>query len=142
MRIVQATQQDLDSVYHLNQQIKLWLPNYRWDRKWWIQEEIEAGNFHVLTNPQVVGALCLNLDDAEQGYIETITLHPEQHGRGLGRKLVNFAVQQSKNAGKSFLTVGSFCRYNVKDFYLKCGFQLESIDRFEGCPYYQFSMEL
>lgn len=90
--------------------------------------------FQCLTNPvrevhvaemenQIVGALILHLDGALNGYIQTIGVHPDWRGRGLGTRLIRFAEErifrQSPNA---FLCVSSF-NQRAQQFYERLGYR-------------------
>jgi len=145
MRIVQASLEDLKSIYDINKQLHLPIKAYPWDKKYWIREEIKQGSFYVLRNRSVFGAMCLQLDieDENEANIETIAIRSDKQKRGFGRQLVNFAIEKAKEQKKSILTVLSFCEHNAKDFYLKCGFQLEEgLGSYYQYPYYSFFMRL
>mgnify|MGYP001593010270 CR=1 FL=1 len=78
-----------------------------------------------------------------EAYIESLAVRSDKHYKGMGRKLVEFAKWKSRDKEKSILTVESFCVYDVKDFYIKCGFKLDpELGEYYKHKCYKFSMEL
>ncbi|MFK3937496.1 GNAT family N-acetyltransferase [Alkalihalobacillus sp. NPDC078783] len=56
----------------------------------------------------------------EHGYMEDIIVHPDYQGLGIGLKLINELVTESKRAGIEIITV-TFAEENTK-FYERAGF--------------------
>ncbi len=148
MRILQAAQKDLDAIVFLNKQLTLDGINCMWNASKWVSEEIENGSIHVLKDQkQVLGALCIHLhvpENTGEAWIETLAVHPCRHQRGYGSTLVNFAKQYASGDNKTLLTAGAFCAYNVRGFYLKCGFTPgPRVHFYNGIrPFYWFYMRL
>lgn len=147
MKINTAELSNFDSIFSLNQQLTLPIKPYPWNKKYWIKQQIRNGSFYIVEERVVYSAMCLHheLEDSpEEAYIETISVRRDKQRKGVGRSLVEFAIQQARQTGKTKLTVESFCEFNVKDFYLKCGFQLEpEIGIYqEKYPFYCFIINL
>ena len=155
MRIVTATLKELEAIVSINDQFRASFEKlgevYPLTEEFGevgVREEIEnRDEFVMVDNGQVVGALCLPMVREDipknEGYIEGLAVREDSHGEGIGRKLIEFAKRKSIQAKKSVLTVESFCLFDVRDFYLKCGFNLiPELGEFGGYDYYQFSMPL
>lgn len=131
---------DLGKIENLNRQLHINLPNFIWDRGDWILQEIKNGNFFVLRQEGAIcGAICL-IPHEDELVIETLAVDKSEQGKGVGRKLVEFALDTARSRKVSRVSVESFLFYGVKDFYQKCGFEfdLSPIDIFEGAPYFRF----
>jgi ribosomal protein S18 acetylase RimI-like enzyme len=79
---------------------------------------------HVLTaGDQIAGVLILHLAGPLNGYIQTVAVHPDWRGHGLGTRLMCFAeeriLRQSPNV---FLCVSSF-NHRAQTFYERLGYQ-------------------
>lgn len=148
MQIVKATQADAKFIVALNRQFHLDIPNFRWDTETWITDQIDKGTLHLLKEGKsAYGAVCIQtaLDNLPptDAYIETIATREDLHGKGYGRELINQAALIARDEGKQRLIVESFAKYGLKDFYTKCGFQLEPEQcNFYGYPYNIFTMEI
>ncbi|MDR3459108.1 MAG: GNAT family N-acetyltransferase [Verrucomicrobiae bacterium] len=84
-----------------------------------------AREVHVaeLKHQRVVGALVLHLDGLLNGYIQTIAVHPEAQGHGIGTRLMHFAEERSlRHSPNVFLCVSSFNR-RAQTFYERLGYQ-------------------
>ena len=78
---------------------------------------------YVLRDDEVLGGfLILCLTGAFVGYIQTICIHPEQRGRGLGSKLVAFAEQRIlAEFPNVFMCVSSF-NQDARRLYERLGY--------------------
>jgi len=147
MKIIPATMQNLDEIFSINQELTPPIPisPYPWNKIYWIQKQVREGSFVIAKKRIIYGAMCLfhALEDSEESYIETIAIRKDKQRGGVGRSLVEFAAQQAREKGKKKLIVESFCFWNAKDFYLKCGFKLApELGSYRGQPAYSFSMTL
>ena len=50
------------------------------------------------TEETIVGVIVLNADD-EGFFIDNVAVHPSQHGRGVGKALLEFAEAEARRAG-------------------------------------------
>lgn len=148
MQIVRATLADVKPIVALNKQFHLDIPGFRWDTEAWISDQIDKGTFHLLKDgASTYGAVCIQtaLDNLAptDAYIETIATREDLHGKGYGKKLINQSASIARAEGKHRLIVESFLEYGLKDFYTKCGFQLEpERPDFHGHQYNVFTMEI
>lgn len=140
MQITKANINDLEAIVALNKLFHLDFPEFKWDTPEWVRKEIEDNNYYVARDKSVVASLCLKMKDKE-AHIETIAVQQGMQGNGLGRELIEFAKVQSKQEGKSKLSVESFCDYGLVKFYEKCGFtKSPKLGNYKGHPYYTFSI--
>jgi len=102
-----------------------------------IPESVDDGDYEICDNCVVCEAA---LDEA---YIEALAIRKGHHGKGLGRILVDSAIRRARRAQMPVLNVESFCIYDTRGFYEKCGFELiDDGEDYEGHKYYSFSMKL
>jgi len=77
----------------------------------------------AMVDDQIIGILILHLAGPLNGYIQTIAVHPDWRGRGIGAQLMGFAeeriLRQSPNV---FLCVSAFNR-RAQTFYERLGYQ-------------------
>jgi GNAT superfamily N-acetyltransferase len=140
MKIKKARLRDIPIILEAHKQISLPIKDFGWDEEWWIEESIRFGNFFTINNHAFMS---LEEDNSDTLEITTIVVCPEYHGLGYGKQLVNYAIKRAKRKGYSKLVVGSYTNYNVKDFYINCGFELLKIRRcYKKYKYYDFAMKL
>jgi GNAT superfamily N-acetyltransferase len=137
MQIVSINQQfhDKDSAYNLGG---------RWRENSWTSRETENGNFFVFkSDGNIKGAICL-IQEGKILTIETIAVHKSEQGKGIGRKMIDFAINHAKTNGSTQIKVGSFIFLGVQDFYLKCGFEFDkpATAGFGEDEYYRFIKKL
>jgi N-acetylglutamate synthase-like GNAT family acetyltransferase len=126
MLIKKATLNDLDNIVSLNKLFHIDMPNFYWDTKEWVQKEID--NFYVFKiDNQLIGAISLLIDNSEV-YIETIAVDRKYQSKGYGKALIKFAKNFTKKNNLNILWVNSFESYNLKKFYLSCGFNMFDTD--------------
>lgn len=70
---------------------------------------------------------------AESWYLEALAVHPDYQGRNVGRKLVQWGLEQAEADGVCASVVSA---YGKDEFYTKCGFdeQYGSARQGEGNP--------
>jgi ribosomal protein S18 acetylase RimI-like enzyme len=141
MEITNATSQNLEDIVRLNKQFHLDIPNFKWDTPMWINEELQKGNYFILgEKEQVFGAICLESRD-DGVHIETIAVRSELHRKGLGKKMICYAIDRTKKEGQRKLIVESFLDYGLEGFYLKSGFLKSVLPRvYSGKKYNQYFM--
>jgi GNAT superfamily N-acetyltransferase len=98
---------------------------------------VDFCNYFVLKNRSVCGAIGMEFYE-EEAEIVTLAIEKGSRGKGFGRKLVDFAIDEARGVKNELLTIGSARKYNAEDFYLKCGFKLDYSDD----EYHVFSMKL
>ena len=142
--IEKAKPRDLGQIVRLNKLLHFNLPNFgeedQYDRRDWVSEEIREGNFFVLKRGgNIRGAMCINIS-GKVLTIETLAVDKMRQGKGNGRKLVEFAIDAAIEKGLKSVKVGSFTFLEVRDFYLKCGFEPDILPFWfeKGKKYYRF----
>lgn len=139
MEITNAKSENLQAILELNRQFHLDIANFKWDTPEWINQEIKIGNYIVLKEQEnVLGAMCLESRD-DGVHIETIAIKNELHRKGLGKRLIDYAVDRTKKEGQRKLMVESFLDYGLEGFYIKSGFLKSAIPRvYSGKKYNQY----
>lgn len=143
MRVIRAGEESLGDIIKLNKLFSLDFDWFIWDSQDYVENELRNNAYYVLKDyGRVHGAMCLKMN-GDEAFIETIAVDRKKQRNGLGRKLIEFAKEFSQMNGKSKLIVESFCDYDLKDFYQKCGFICDpKKSYYEGYPYFSFSMKL
>ena len=73
---------------------------------------------------EIVGFVILCMGGAFVGYIQTICIHPDRRGRGLGSRLVAFAEQRIlRESPNVFMCVSSFNR-EARRLYQRLGYRV------------------
>jgi ribosomal protein S18 acetylase RimI-like enzyme len=156
--VLRARQSDVATIAMINAQfdgafkehgLKMPLPKY-WDQRWVAEGVGNSNQFVLREGSNILGAMCLVTDKRfseglsdNEAYIESLAINHEMHSRGFGKRLIDFARKRAIKECKSELSVESFCLYDVKGFYLKCGFELDpEKGELKGYPYYRFFMKL
>jgi ribosomal protein S18 acetylase RimI-like enzyme len=76
------------------------------------------------TGKEIVGFVILCMTGAFVGYIQTIYVHPECRGRGLGSRLVDFSEQRIlRESPNVFMCVSSFNR-DAQRLYERLGYRV------------------
>ncbi|KRT67576.1 MAG: GCN5-like protein N-acetyltransferase [candidate division WWE3 bacterium CSP1-7] len=139
-----AREEDAAEIANLNTLFHLDIPDFKWDDKNWVREQIEQENYFILKeNGVLTGAIDLQIQEDSLS-IETIAVRKELQGKGTGRKLIDFAKDQARQKGKPKLTVESFTDYGLESFYQKVGFGKDDpyLGDYQGKPYYRFIMDV
>ena len=140
--VVKAKSADVAAIVELNKQFHKPLRGFVWDTPGWIAGEIAEGNYYVIRDAQgVAAAMCLPVGrhDAD---IHTMAVRADLHGQGLGKVLVDHAIDLCRKAGVRELSVMSYCSYGVKGFYEGCGFNCSGTRGRGDSEYYCFSMDI
>lgn len=126
MRVKKAKMQDLDEIVRINQAIKVDIKEADWHTRDYIRTYVEDGCYFLIKEDEkVYGAICI--DEMIKNKLQIITLAVKKRSRkkGIGKRLVGFAVKEAKKRGLDSIGVYSLTQYGVKDFYISCGFEKE-----------------
>ena len=98
--------------------------------------------FGMFMNGKQVGVAAVEKRDTGEPYmkgeyyLERLAVLPEHWHGGLGRELVNFAIDYCKKLGVKKLYLGMVNEHKVlKDWYLSLGFKEIEIKKFERLPF-------
>ncbi len=95
----------------------------KFDNPDWVGDRIN--NFLVIRDEKgLAGCLCLSVH-TDHAKIDTLNVRSGRTGQGIGRALLEHAVQTAREAKLKEIRVGSAPRYGARGFYLKHGFQLD-----------------
>ena len=86
-----------------------------------------------------MGVMSLN-DLSKTLEIGTLAVQRSQCREGVGSYLVRFAIAKAERAGKRKVSVGSFCFYGAKNFYLRSGFRIVSTYAYRGHRSHDFEL--
>ena len=137
-----ATQADVRGIVALNQSFHLDIEDFHWDRPEWVQRLVSSRCYFVLEHESVLqAAICLIVEGSDV-VLDTIAVSEQARGQGIGRRLVAWAARAAAAAGKSRLVVGSFCAYDLRDFYVKCGFEYDGIELCMGHESHSLHIDL
>jgi GNAT superfamily N-acetyltransferase len=136
MEIEKATPAHLEEIIRINKAFDIMSPGFM--NEYRTQDMIDLGCFYIVKeDDEVVGAMCLT-ENYDLMTVYTIAVDEGHRRRGVGRALIEFAVDEGKRRGDTTLEVTSNKLFKTKDFYLRCGFALEA-DYGDG---YLFSMRI
>ncbi len=95
-----------------------------------IQEYIERGYcFMAYMNEELVGVFVLIQTDSEIYEIVNIVVKEEYQGRGVGKKLIQEAIDEAKKLGARFIEIGTGNSSILQlRLYQKSGFRIIGID--------------
>ncbi|RPF55270.1 GNAT family N-acetyltransferase [Aquisalibacillus elongatus] len=95
-----------------------------------IEDYLKRGKcFIAISSEIVVGVYVLLPTRPETIELVNIAVAEEQHGRGIGKRLVLHAIQTAKTDGYKTIEVGTGnSSINQLTLYQKCGFRITSID--------------
>jgi|GEM_PF-5642936 len=147
MQIIQAGMEHCDNLLELNKTLHLDIPKFKWDTGEYITEEISKGGCYIAKDTirgkdKFLGSISMK-SYGNKGCIDKLIVDKNYQGKGVGKSLVNFAIDWSKARGKNELLIESFCQYNVAGFYKNCGFEQDKgLIYYQGTPFYCFSMKI
>ncbi|SFJ75030.1 GNAT family N-acetyltransferase [Thermoflavimicrobium dichotomicum] len=145
MEVVQANKEDLDSIldlYHTVVEVLQKNGNDQWDTDYLndelIQEDLKKGHlFGIKKGDRFVAVLVLTeekkpeynqvawkITDENPLYIHRLAVHPDFQGRGLSKKLLNFAEEYARKNGYGSLRLDAYSRNPVAlNLYQGFGFE-------------------
>lgn len=93
----------------------------------WSLRNLSDAAYLLEEDGQVLGAATMRFRRDPCELVE-LAVRQEQHGRGLGKRLVAYVIEEARRRGKSELFVGtrSTSAGNII-FYQKCGFRLDHV---------------
>ncbi len=140
MTPVKATEQDLSGIMEVNKGLHLDIPNFKWDQKDWIEDQVKKGNFYVVKdNDKVCGAMCVTPQENAM-LIESMAVHQEHQSQGIGKTMLDFARQLARQQKCQKLMVISFSAHGLELYYKSMGFQPDEpyTEKYEGEELYRF----
>jgi ribosomal protein S18 acetylase RimI-like enzyme len=115
--------------------ITLWATPFPDD---WIDEKINAGEFHIASCQGVPVAVVRLLwadpliwddwDQGDAGYVHTMAVHRDHAGQGLGARLLDWAAAQVRSSGRQYLRLD--CRADnptLNTYYQRLGFSPQGV---------------
>jgi len=143
MKIVQASEQDIETILSLNQLLHVEASEFKGNTYDFVKQEVAEGNYFVVKDREkVIAAACISPRD-EGVYLETIAIFEAYQRKGIGSDLIEHAKKVTQDHGSDKLFVDTYCQYSADVFYTKCGFRkMPTWAKYKGKPYHKFVMEL
>ncbi len=141
--IRQAKDNDKKHIMDIAGKLSLDMPGFVWGQEDFIMRQIQAGEYFVVEEKDVIVGILSLRQTGKNIRIETLAIRDGFTSNGFGTQLLTFAKQYAKEKGFSMLQAYSFYEYNIKDFYLKQNFTLlEYRGQYQGHPYYCFEVRV
>lgn len=148
LRLAEKT--DVDDIERISRVLTLDIPEFRWDKRDYIEQEIAKGNYYVLElEGKVAAAICTFVESKpgffrarKTGFISALAVEPTKQKSGFGKLLIEFAIGHAKENGATSLVVESFEQYGLLDYYPRFGFKKVATGKFNSFPYHVFKMLL
>jgi len=101
--------------------------DWRWRKARQVDEDCEAnstGVFVAEENSRIVGYISTRLDlESGKGRIPNLAVDKRSRGQGVGRKLIEFAVDYLRREGMAFVMIETMANNPVgRHLYPSCGF--------------------
>jgi GNAT superfamily N-acetyltransferase len=143
MEIQKADPSGIEDIVSLNQLLRVEVQEFEGHTYGFVEREVENGNYFVAKEDnQILGAACI-LDRGDKMHLETLSVHQDHQGKGIGTKLIEHAKKVAVERGFNKLFVDTYCEYSADDFYRKCGFrQRPTFAKYKGKPYHVFTVDL
>ena len=139
MRIEPAQPADIDDISALNKVFRRAAdrPDY-YESASWVRPHLK--DIHVIRDDFGVAAhACIGIY-SDYARLEMLSVREDRRQQGMGRALVDHAINLARDAGVPELRVGSGRRFKVKDYYLRQGFEID--DARTNDLNYRFIMKL
>jgi GNAT superfamily N-acetyltransferase len=139
--IILADKADLDKIYSIQKQLALDFDDFYWVTKKWVKGQIKLEQCYVIKEDDIIkGVMCISWY-GEVVQIQTLIVDEQYRNQGIGSCLVEFAKDFWRKRTEMVLHVGSFFEYGIYDFYVKHGFQEESIKVYRDHKYHEFVLK-
>ncbi len=144
MRIRKATLTDLPEMQNVAKVLKVpGRPWCDWHTKRSILPILTAGRYFVAEKDgRIVGIMSLINQPGATLEIGTLAVRRSRCREGVGSRLVQFAAAKAERIGKRKVSVGSFCFYGAKSFYLSLGFRIVFSGSYRGCRGHEFELSI
>ena len=111
-----AEKSDVNEIQRISGVLTLDIPEFRWDQRDYIEQEIAKGNYYVLElEGKVVAIICICVESktgffgaSKTGFINALAVEPAKQKSGLGKLLIEFAIGYAKENGATSLVRGVF----------------------------------
>jgi GNAT superfamily N-acetyltransferase len=91
--------------------------------------------FGLFLAEKQIGSVAVEVADDGVYFLQKLAVLPEYRNNGYGRELVNFVIDYARNNGCKKLALGIWDRQaELKDWYRRLGFKVNSIRNFEHLP--------
>jgi GNAT superfamily N-acetyltransferase len=89
------------------------------------RDETDSSSIHafVKKDDKAWAVARLHFVDAEAGQIRYMGVHPGQHGKGLGKKVIRYLEEKAIENGRKKMILHA--RINAVKFYESCGYRLK-----------------
>ena len=102
-----------------------------------LKEQIERGIkfFGLFLDDKQIGSIAVEKSDDAVFFLQKLAVLPEYRQKGYGRKLTEWVIDYARNNGCKKLALGIWdLQTELKDWYRRLGFQVNSTKDFEHLP--------
>jgi len=86
--------------------------------------------FIAINNDEVIGVIVLIRTRPETIEIVNVAVREDHHNKGIGKKLVLFAIDKAREQNMKTIEIGTGnCGWSQLALYQKCGFRITGVDR-------------
>lgn len=110
----------------------------------WILSELKRGQEYFLFTEDGLAKGCVAFEqpDENTAYLNRLSVLPEYRCKGIGSKLVNHILGYSKEKRVTLVSIGIIAGHTqLKEWYLKLGFNTGATQKFEHLPFDVLSMQ-
>lgn len=96
-----------------------------------VKEYLSRGQCFIATNnDEVIGVIVLIRTRPETIEIVNVAVHEDHQNKGIGKKLVLFAIDKAREENMKTIEIGTGnCGWGQLALYQKCGFRISGVDR-------------
>ncbi|MBN2087938.1 GNAT family N-acetyltransferase [Candidatus Peregrinibacteria bacterium] len=119
IEVIKASKKHIPDIAKINEVLDT--PHFCRSNKELIEKNISKEHYFIaVDNKKVLGAMAIILDE---GIYEIDSLATSQEKKGIGKMLIDFAVEKCKKEKVPKLWCWSLARYKARGFYKKMGFE-------------------
>ena len=135
-KIVAISNRDVAEKFNLNQQNNPKHPSF-YDKEW-VFSDFERGEEYFLyrENEKPVGCVAFEQPNSHVGYLNRLSVLPNNRNRGIGEKLVTHTLDYAKSKGIEEISIGIIAKHEVlKNWYIRLGFIENGLKEFPHLPF-------
>ena len=135
-RIVAISNKDVAEMFNINRQNNPKHPSFY--NKEWVISDFERGEQYFLyyENEKIVGCVAFEQPNKNVGYLNRLSVLPDNRKKGIGTKLVNHTLDYAKSKGVNEISIGIIAKHKIlKNWYLRLGFIENGIKKFPHLPF-------
>lgn len=135
-KIVAVSNKDVADMFNLNRQNNPKHPSF-YNREW-VLSDFERGEEYFLykESGKLVGCVAFEQPNANVGYLNRLSVLPENRRNGIGDKLVRQVFVHAASKGVSEISIGIIAKHEkLKKWYFRLGFVENGLKEFPHLPF-------